>query len=92
MADAKRKKTSRLPEGRGIRKIEMPQTKEDPPAVPDTVPVGQLHIEVSEADRVLLQDIRERLEAQYGAPVSNSQVIRWAIWHCCWDDSSRKIG
>lgn len=70
-------KKSRLPKGRGIRKIDMPQT-EAPPTERDT----GIHVEISETDREILNDIRARLETQYGTPFSDSQIIRWAVWHC----------
>ena len=81
-----RRKTHRLPRERGIRKIEMDSAE----APGDAVPVGQLHLDLSEADRVLLGQIRERLETQCGEPVSNSQVIRWAVWHCRWEEGKGK--
>jgi hypothetical protein len=78
-------KKMRLPRGRGIHKIEMPQIEETPlTAEPD---VG-ICVEISKTDHELLKHIRTRLEAQYGTPFSNSQVLRWAVWHCTWNGAS----
>lgn len=85
-----RRKTHRLPRERGIRKIEMDSA--EAPGEAEIAPVGQMRIDLSEADRALLGQIRERLETQCGEPVSNSQVIRWAVWHCRWDDGKGKGG
>ncbi len=86
MPEDRRKKTSRLPEGRGIHKIEISKTQTETPVEIKPIDGEHIQIEISKSDRELLHHIRQRLEARYGIPVSNSQVIRWAVWHCSWDE------
>jgi hypothetical protein len=77
MSDAPKK---RLPAGRGIQKIDLPMT--------DVLPVSQdtgLMVALSETDREILNDIRTGLEAQHGVPFTDSQIIRWAVWHFSWN-------
>jgi hypothetical protein len=77
MSDAPKK---RLPKGRGIQKIDLSMADVSSPRQ-DT---GCL-VEISETDREILSDIRTRLEAQYSVPFTDSQVIRWAVWHFSWN-------
>jgi hypothetical protein len=75
-----------LPEGRGIHKIEISQTQTETSVEIKSVGEALMQIDMSQADRELLNHIRQRLEVRYGVPISNSQVIRWAVWHCSWDE------
>ena len=86
MPERKPKKVSRLPKGRGIHRIEISQPQAAAPEQEASDP-DRISIAVSESDRVLLDQIRARLEARNGTPVSTDQIVRWAVWHCKWDTS-----
>ena len=74
-------KTRALPDDKGIQEIQMPAPEDEGPKNQNRMTVYLLN-----PDKEKLDELCVELRAKVRRPVSRSEVIRWALWHCDFDE------
>ena len=73
-------KAPALPEEKGIQEIQIQDADADTTQNPNRMTVYLL-----DPDKEKLDELCVQLRTRVRRPVSRSEVIRWALWHCDFD-------